>query len=203
VNRTKVEHFDMMATAAWAVDIFRAEDQPKIARLLTAAELHPGASVLEPGCGTGRLTEILANAVGSSGRVLALDFSAKMVKACRDRIGPRENVTVFRAALEDYPVEPEAFDACVCHQVFPHFDDPAVALAICARSLKPGGRLLVVHFRNAAAVNELHRTAAPPIQHDHLPPPGDLRRLLTEVKLTVDWCTDDALGYLVRGIRPA
>jgi demethylmenaquinone methyltransferase/2-methoxy-6-polyprenyl-1,4-benzoquinol methylase len=110
-------------------------------------------------------------------------------------------VQVLHAAIEEAVVEPESFDIAVCHQVFPHLEDKAAALRALVCALKPGGRLLVVHFTNAAVVNEIHRTAAGPIQQDCLPPPDEMRRLLTEAGLAVDWCTDDSLGYLVRGIR--
>jgi len=173
MNRSKAEYFDTMATAPWAAHPFRAEDQPKLARLLMAAALHPGAYVLEPGCGTGRLTELLADAVGPTGRVLALDISAGMARACRDRIGERQNVQVVQAAIEEYAAAPEAFDVAVCHQVYPHLDDAPSAVANLVRSLKPGGRLLVVHFANAHVINEIHRTAAAPIQQDRLPPRRD------------------------------
>ena len=63
--------------------------------------------------------------------------------------------------------------------------------------------MLVVHFANADVIYEIHRTAAAPIQQDRLPPPVEMRGLFTEAGLVVDWCTDDPLGYLVRGIRPA
>jgi len=203
MNRVKAEYFDTMATAPWAVDPFPAEDQPKLARLFMAAAVHPGAQVLEPGCGTGRLTMLLADAVGPTGRVVALDISARMVQACRNRVGERQYVQVLQSAIEEYTVEPEAFDVAVCHQVFPHLDDTSSALANLVRSLKPGGRLLVVHFANADVINEIHRTAAAPIQQDRLPPPVEMRGLFTEAGLVVDWCTDDPLGYLVRGIRLA
>jgi ubiquinone/menaquinone biosynthesis C-methylase UbiE len=201
MNRAKAAYFDTQATAPWAVDPIPEKDRPKIARLLTAAEIQPGLHILEPGCGTGRLTGILAEAVGPHGRVLALDISAAMAQACRDRIGERTNVQVVQAAIEEYAVEPDSFDAVVCHQVVPHFDDPRAALATITRGLKPGGRLVVVHFAPAAMINEIHRTAAPPIRQDRLLPPERMRALLMEAGLVVDWCTEDALGYLVRGTR--
>jgi ubiquinone/menaquinone biosynthesis C-methylase UbiE len=201
MNQAKAHYFDSQATASWAVDPFPEKDRPKIARLLSGAELQHGMHVLEPGCGTGRLTGILAEAVGPYGRVLALDISAAMVQACRDRIGAHATVQVVQAALEDYAVESDSFDVVVCHQVIPHLDDPRAALATITQGLKPGGRLVVVHFAPTAVINAIHRTAAPPIQQDHLPPPERMRALLMEEGLVVDWCTEDALGYLVRGIR--
>lgn len=201
MNQAKAHYFDTQATASWAVDPFQEKDRPKIARLLTAAEIQPGVHVLEPGCGTGRLTGILAEAVGPRGKVLALDISAAMVRVCRDRIGKRTNVRVLHVAHEEYAIEPDRFDAVVCHQVVPHFDDPPVAFATITHGLKPGGRLVVVHFAPAAVINAIHRTAAPPIQQDRLPPPERMRVLLMEAGFVVDWCMEDALGYLVRGTR--
>jgi predicted RNase H-like nuclease/ubiquinone/menaquinone biosynthesis C-methylase UbiE len=202
MNQSKVAYFDTMASALWAAQPFGPQDQPKLDRLLAAAEIRPAMRILEPGCGTGRLTAILADSVGHCGRVFAFDLSVAMIRACRERIGQRPNVVVVQAALEDYPVAPDSFDIAICHQVFPHFDDPATACAVLARTLKPGGRLLVVHFAHTAAVNEIHRTAAGPIEHDRLPSPAEMRRLLTDAGFTVDLCVDDDRGYCVRGIRP-
>jgi demethylmenaquinone methyltransferase/2-methoxy-6-polyprenyl-1,4-benzoquinol methylase len=201
MNRVKAAYFDAMATMPRAVDPFGPEEQPKIDRLPAAAEISPGMSVLEPGCGTGRLTAILADAVGPTGQVLALDISARMIQVCGDRVGERAQVRLLQAALEDYVVEPGLFDVAVCHQVFPHFEDKAAALAALVRSLKRGGRLLVVHFANSAVINEIHRAAAGPIQQDRLPEPAEMRGFLSGAGLAVDRCTDDSLGYLVRGVR--
>jgi demethylmenaquinone methyltransferase/2-methoxy-6-polyprenyl-1,4-benzoquinol methylase len=181
MNRVKAAYFDAMATMPRAVDPFGPEEQPKIDRLPAAAEISPGMSVLEPGCGTGRLTAILADAVGPTGQVLALDISARMIQVCGDRVGERAQVRLL--------------------QVFPHFEDKAAALAALVRSLKRGGRLLVVHFANSAVINEIHRAAAGPIQQDRLPEPAEMRGFLSGAGLAVDRCTDDSLGYLVRGVR--
>ena len=44
------------------------------------------------------------------------------------------------------PVERDAYDLVVIHQVLHFLDDPARALAEAARALAPGGRLAVVDF---------------------------------------------------------
>ena len=201
MNQVKARFFDAEAVASWAVAPFGAAEQPKIARLLAAAEIRPGAWVLEPGCGTGRLTGILADAVGPAGQVLACDISQKMVEACRDRVGGRGNIRVAQAAVEEYAIAPETVDVIVCHQVFPHFDDKPAALAALVRVLKPRGRLLVVHFLDAAAVNDRHRRAAEAIRGDLLPAEADMRRLFDDAGLAIDLCIDDRDGYLVRAMR--
>ncbi len=203
MNAAKAALFDAEADAPWAAAPYGDGDQPKIARLLAAAELRPGAYVLEPGCGTGRLTAVLAGVVGSQGRVVALDISLKMVAACRARVCAYPQIAVHHAGVEDFAVEPRTFDAIVCHQVVPHFDDVPAALARLAHGLRLGGRLVVVHFIGSDRVNAIHRASDPVLQQDRLPAPSEMTTLLTGVGLTVDWAVDDDLGYLVRGCAEA
>src|SRR5438309_11901635 len=49
------------------------------------------ATVLDVGCGTGRVTEHLARLV-PAGRVLAVDASEEMVELARERLGERAEV---------------------------------------------------------------------------------------------------------------
>jgi len=201
MNRAKARFFDGQVEAPWAAAPYGPDEQPKIRRLLAEAKLPRGARVLEPGCGTGRLTAILADAVGPTGRVVALDISPGMVQACRARVAGREWVQVLEAAVEEVAIPPETFDAVVCHHVLPHVDDQARALARLGRGLTPHGRLLVVHFISAARVNAVHAGAAGPIQGDRLPPRRAMRRLCREAGLTVRVLVDDALGYLLCATR--
>jgi demethylmenaquinone methyltransferase/2-methoxy-6-polyprenyl-1,4-benzoquinol methylase len=128
--------------------------------LLRQAELEPGQWVLEPGCGTGRLTRLLAEAVGPRGRVLALDISPKMVAACRLRVGHLEQVEVIQTSLEIFWAPPASSDRVICYQVFPHFDDQAAALRRLAGFLRPDGIVVVAHFMGPDKVNEAHARPA-------------------------------------------
>jgi trans-aconitate 2-methyltransferase len=107
---------------------------PVVARLDGIA---PDATVLDVGCGTGRVTEALLGLV-PQGRVLALDASAAMVELARKRLG--ERAAVWRAdVLElelDEPVD-AIFSTATLHWVTDH-DRLWPRLA---RALRPGGRL--------------------------------------------------------------
>jgi ubiquinone/menaquinone biosynthesis C-methylase UbiE len=197
VNQIKASYFDSQAHAEWAAPDYTPDQRKKIDYLLAEADIRGGYHIIEPGCGTGRLTEILANWVGSDGLVLALDISPRMIEACRRRVGARRNVKIQCAAVENVAFAKEAFDIVICHNVFPHFDNKAVALRILSAALKPAGKLMVFHFENSSAINDLHRKANPALIHDMLPGAGEMERLFKDAGLNIDFLLDDDQGYFL------
>lgn len=95
------------------------------------------ATVLDVGCGTGRVTEVLC-AIVPRGRVLAFDASAEMVALARRRLGGRAEVwcqDVLDLDLEE-PVD-AILSTATLHWVTDH-DRLWVRLA---QALRPGGLL--------------------------------------------------------------
>lgn len=200
-NQQKAEFFDGQVLEPWAAAEYGPNERPKLERLLDQAQLRPGQRVLEPGCGTGRLTHLLAQAVGPAGQVVALDISPRMLAACQERVAGLPQVELRPQALEEYGPQPLRFDLVMCHQVFPHFDDQARALEIMAHSLRIGGVLLVVHFINLWEINDTHRKAGTAIAGDLLPPSDQMARLVSRAGLVLEQLADDGLGYLLRARR--
>ena len=198
MNQEKAEFFDAQVAAGWASEEYGETERPKLERLLQQSELQPGHWVLEPGCGTGRLSEVLAQLVGPHGHLAAMDISRGMAQACRKRVAGLSWVRVEQMAVEDFHAEPASFDRVVCHQVFPHFDDHALALAHLVDLLKPGGILTVVHFMPSAVINDTHRKAGTVVEKDLLPPPEEMRRLVEQAGLGLEILVDDELGYLLK-----
>jgi ubiquinone/menaquinone biosynthesis C-methylase UbiE/DNA-binding transcriptional ArsR family regulator len=93
------------------------------------------------GCGTGAVSATLAPFVG---RVIAVDASAEMLHAARERTADISNVDLRRGDLEALPIDDGRLDLAVLALVLHHLPDPARALADVARVTKPGGRLLLV-----------------------------------------------------------
>ncbi|MCA1906066.1 MAG: class I SAM-dependent methyltransferase [Desulfarculus sp.] len=201
VNHAKAAFFDAQVDAPWAAMDYGEAERPKLERLLRESELGPGQRVLEPGCGTGRLTEVLAGVVGDGGLVLALDISPAMVKACARRVARWPQVRTLCTALEDLREPPDSFDRVICHQVFPHFDDQLAALRRMTGMLRPGGVLVVAHFINSHEINDTHRKAGTVVEGDLLPPPETMRRMVTEAGLVLEWQADDGLGYFLKARR--
>ena len=104
------------------------------------ALLDDGWTVGDLGCGTGQVAAALAPFVR---QVIAVDRSGEMLQTARRRLREHGNVEVRRGELESLPIGDAALDAATLMLVMHHLPDPAEALREAARTLRPGGRLLI------------------------------------------------------------
>ena len=113
---------------------------PFTREFLLAAGLSPGMSVLEIGCGAGDTTLVVAELIGDSGTITAIDTAEAAVAATRGRMqrSGKRNITIHHA--EPTTFEPgQTFDAIVGRYVLMFNPDPAAILKGLLRHLRPGG----------------------------------------------------------------
>ena len=199
--KRKAAYFDSQIQAPWAAEEYGPEEMRKLDRIFAETGPLDDLAILEPGCGTGRLTEILAEKVGAKGHIVALDISPKMVEAARHRVASRQNVEVHLAEVDAFPLEKSGFDLVLCHQVFPHVEDKEKALKILVRALKPGGRFIIFHFMNLSKINDLHRKAGTAVENDMMPGAEEMEHLFEVAGLKMEFLKDDAQGYFVSATR--
>lgn len=101
-----------------------------------------GETVLEAGCGTGRDTEALLGLL-PTGRVIAVDGSARMLDRLRERLADRlDQVEAIQADLTaPLPIEDRA-DAAFSVATFHWIHDHDVLFGNIARVLRPGARFV-------------------------------------------------------------
>ncbi len=98
--------------------------------------------VLDAGCGTGRVTELLATRL-PRGHVVALDGSAAMLGAARERLAPFGDRIEYIVADLGRPLPLDApVDAILSTATFHWVLDHDALFANLAAVLRPGGRLV-------------------------------------------------------------
>ena len=113
---------------------------------LKTLEARPSERILEIGCGTGATSNKLAELVGSTGEVTAVDLSKPMLdKARASALEKGSDVLTFREAdAEVYPFAENHYDAVFSRFGVMFFDDPIAAFRNIRRAVKPKGRLAYV-----------------------------------------------------------
>ncbi len=200
IDVAKAEFFDTQAEKEWASDEYTSDERSRLDRVLSAVGIGRGMRILEPGCGVGRLTEVMAERVGPEGTILALDMSRAMARKCAAKTRGLGNAHAVRAALEDPNISLHDFDVVMCHNVFPHFADKEEALGRISSALGEGGRLVVYHFLNSSQINDPKRKISRAVLHDVMPSFPKMEAMLDTAGLTVDHYADNGSGYLLTAV---
>jgi arsenite methyltransferase len=116
-----------------------------VANHLRFADIRPGETVLDLGCGGGIDTIIAAQRTGPTGRVFALDFLPEMLD--RTSIAVRQaglsNVETLAGEMEAIPLPDDSIDVIISNGVINLSARKARVMAESARVLRPRGRFCV------------------------------------------------------------
>ncbi len=120
-------------------------------RFLDASLIFKRDNVVDIGCGNGKSTRDAAR-VASSGSVLGIDLSTKMLELARQRSATEgiRNVDFLQADAQVHPFDNEAFDIAISRYGIMFFSDPVAAFANISLALRPGGRLALIAWRGLA-----------------------------------------------------
>ena len=117
-------------------------------RLIRKCGIEPGMQVLEIGCGVGDLSMLLAEAVGSSGKIVAFDREQRPVEMARQRARAAGHEQIeFLVMPDDDLLGDSLFDAAVGRYVLVHQPDPAAMVRRAAAAVRPAG---IVAFHELA-----------------------------------------------------
>ncbi len=144
---------------AWVYDIFANGINKKANRELCAVVeklVSPTDEVLECACGTGLLTGIIA---GKCRRIIATDFSRKMLKRAEKKCRKYGNVTFEEGNILQLRYPDESFDMVVAANVLHLLEEPYRALSELNRVCQPGGRIVIPTYLNRTETGRTNRAA--------------------------------------------
>jgi SAM-dependent methyltransferase len=144
-----------------ALENFWAEGERDLDRILGmfGLSVEPTDTVLDIGCGVGRLTRPLAS---RASHAYGIDISAEMLERAQRHHADLRNVEWLHGDGRTLqPVSDTSIDVCVSHVVFQHIPDPQITMGYVremGRVLKAGG-WAVFQVSNSAAAHESQRGA--------------------------------------------
>jgi len=144
--------------------------------MLKSLDIKPGQTVCDMGCGNGFYTLQMAELVGPTGRVYAVDVQNEMLHmlAERARQAKIHNIKPVLGTLIDPKLPAAQLDLVLLVDVYHEFSHPEEMLRSIRDSLKPHGRLALVEFRLEdpdVPIKLLHKMSKEQILKE-LPPNG-------------------------------
>ncbi len=156
--------------------MFTAEDFEILSFLIDSFNIQEGFKIIDLGCGTGVLFDLLRRKVGADGMIIGVDFCPKMASKARQNF-PFETISEVDADVENLPLRADSFDCAISFAAFAHFTDPGKVMAEVSRALKSNGSFHIIHLFGSKELEEYHRETGGPVADDHLPSHDDMMAL--------------------------
>jgi len=111
---------------------------------LKRTDLRKGINALDLGCGTGKVTAILAKMIGDQGKVLGVDISELNIKIATNYTESKQIKNASFETLDAYKLKSEnKYDVIYSRFLLSHLSNPQIVLANMLRALTSGGALLI------------------------------------------------------------
>lgn len=133
------------------IKILVPERQVKL-KTLQLANLKSGEQLLDFGCGTGTLLQLLA-AGNSEVNACGIDIDEKMLSVAKNKLAASlSQIKLIQYTGHQLPLSKQSFDKIVSTWVFHHFTDEQKTAAFeqLFNVLKPGGKLIITDWGKAA-----------------------------------------------------
>ena len=109
--------------------------------VLDRLELRGDETIVDAGCGSGRVTELLLERL-PDGHVIALDGSSSMIEAARERLGDHANIEFAVMDLLELDLGDRQVDGVISTATFHWITDHARLFEELHAIIRPGGQLV-------------------------------------------------------------
>lgn len=117
--------------------------------ILGACGLKGGETLADIGSGTGLFTRLFSKAVGSQGRVIAVDISQNFLDHIQKTSRELElrNIDTLLCTADSTELQSESIDVAYICDTYHHFEFPTKTMTSLFRALRPGGRVVLIDFK--------------------------------------------------------
>ncbi len=125
------------------------EKEEKLSLLIKSLDLKPGMVIADIGAGSGVISVLMAEKVLPEGKVIAVDVQQEMLDRLRDNLKKLKitNVEPLKGTQKTTQLKPDSVDLAIMVDVYHELEFPYEMLLDISKSLKPGGRLVFVEYR--------------------------------------------------------
>ncbi len=149
------------AGADWLIRQTR-ESEERPSEVMKQLGLKPGMVVCDLGCGNGFYSLMMAKQVAPEGKVLAVDIQQEMLHLLElraEELGT-SNIEPILSTVVDPRLPENAVDLVLLVDVYHEFSHPEQMLAGIRASLKPGGQVALLEYREedpTVPIKPLHK----------------------------------------------
>lgn len=142
--------------------------------------------ILDLGCGTGALAEIIQSEIPDCS-IVGIDLSPRMVEQARTRLD--ERVEIATGDAEHLPFPDSSFDVVYCNDSFHHYPDPVLAAFQAWRVLRAGGTFVIGDVWQPAPARMIMNAWMPHSKEGdvRIYSEGEMRTILGKWFDAVDW----------------
>jgi ubiquinone/menaquinone biosynthesis C-methylase UbiE len=180
--------------------MFTAEDFEILSFLIDSFNIQKGTKIVDLGCGTGILFDLLRRKVGKDGMIIGVDFCSKMSSKAKQNF-PFETISEVNAEVENLPLRTDSFDSAISFAAFAHFTDPRKVMVEVSRVLKDSGAFHIIHLFSSQELEDYHHETGGPIADDRLPSRDDMMALFDHGNFTNVKITDHPGLYLASAFK--
>ncbi len=154
---------------SWVYEGFDRDEWQHPEQVIKTLNIQPGDQIADLGSGSGYFTFRLADAVGPTGTVYAVDVDEDMNALLADRVQEKEytNVKIVLASPSDPNLTDGSIDLVFSSNSYHHLDDRVSYFTRLHEDLKPNGRVAIIDFKDDGGLHPSgHATPGKVIQDE-------------------------------------
>jgi len=163
----------------WAYEGFDRNEWQHPEEVIKALKILPGDQVADLGSGSGYFTFRLADAVGPTGKVYAVDVDAEMNADLAERVQDKgyQNIQVVLARTNNPDLPDNSIDLIFSSNTYHHLENRVAYFANLQQDLQPNGRIAIIDFNGEGWFQQLF---------GHYTPNDIIQRELQEAGYTLE-----------------